>query len=104
MVRNLLVDLPAPGTEETFEQLAAGAAVRIERIVSFGQSSAEGFWYDQADDEWVLVLEGSAGLCFEDTSDVIVLRRGDSLVIPAHARHRVEWTEDRTIWLAVHYR
>jgi len=50
------------------------------------------------------VLEGSAGLRFEDTSDVIVLRRGDSLVIPAHARHRVEWTEDRTIWLAVHYR
>jgi hypothetical protein len=65
MVRNLFADLPAPGTEETFEQLAGGAAVRIERIVSFGQRSAEGFWFDQADDEWVVVLEGSAGLRFE---------------------------------------
>ena len=103
-VRSLLASLPPPGGEEAFEPLASGSGLRIERIVSRGHRSPDGFWYDQADNEWVMVLEGSARLRFEGAREEIVLRRGDSLSIPAHARHRVEWTDDPTIWLAVHYR
>jgi cupin 2 domain-containing protein len=101
--RNLLADLPAPGSDEAFEPLASGAGVRIERIVSRAHRSPDGFWYDQAEHEWVVVLEGGAGLRFEGARDAVVLRRGDALSIPAHTRHRVEWTEEPTVWLAVHY-
>ena len=87
------------------EDLVDDGSVRIERIVSKGHASPEGFWYDQEDDEWVLLLEGSAGLLFEDEEEVVVLRRGDHLRIPAHRRHRVSWTApgEETVWLAVYY-
>jgi len=103
-VRNLLADIPTRLDEELFEDLASGTHVRIERIVSDGHQSPPGFWYDQDENEWVMVLRGSARLRFEGSDDPVVLESGDSLVIPAHARHRVEWTAQLTIWLAVHYR
>jgi cupin 2 domain-containing protein len=77
--------------------------VLIERIVSHGHRSLEGFWYDQKRCEWVVLLKGAARLQFEDHT--VEMRPGDALNIPAHVRHRVEWTspDEPTIWLAVHY-
>jgi cupin 2 domain-containing protein len=86
---NLLADLPRSlGNEQTVE-LVTSDNLRIERIVSTGQASAPGFWYDQDWAEWVLVLAGSAGLLFEGEAEPRVLRPGDYLLIPAHRRHRV---------------
>ncbi|WP_374544868.1 cupin domain-containing protein [Rhodoblastus sp.] len=96
--------LPENGAEEAIEPLAQWPGVRIERIVSRGQASPPGFWYDQDGTEWVILLAGSAALLFEGESAPRVLRPGDYVEIPPHARHRVEWTDADapTIWLAVH--
>jgi cupin 2 domain-containing protein len=78
--------------------------VRIERIVSSGQASPPGFWYDQPDDEFVVLLSGGARLRFEDGDVTFDLKPGDWVEIPAHVRHRVESTqaESPTVWLAIH--
>lgn len=98
---NLPADLPT----ELIETLVESENVRIERIVSRGHASPNGFWYDQPQAEWVLVLAGEALLRFEDCSGPIRLKPGDFLNIPAHVRHRVEWTmsDQPTVWLAIHY-
>lgn len=90
---------------EVIDAIIAKDAVRIERIVSMGHASPPGFWYDQQTSEWVLVLRGEARLAFEN-GETIDLKPGDFVNIPAHRRHRVEWTtpNEPTIWLAVHYR
>lgn len=77
--------------------------MRIERIVSTGQASPPGFWYDQADDELVVLLSGAAQLRFEE-GVALDMKPGDWVEIPAHVRHRVEATqaEPPTVWLAVH--
>jgi cupin 2 domain-containing protein len=100
---NLFANLPASSPDELFATLLETPGLRIERIVSYGQSSREGFWYDQPQGEWVALLSGSATIRFEDR--VVELQPGDYLDIPAHTRHRVEATstEEPTIWLAVHY-
>ncbi len=103
-VDNLFSDVPPAGSQEHVTVLLAAPAVKVERIVSHGQASPPGFWYDQDWAEWVVVLEGSAGLLFEGAAAPLQLNPGDYLHIPAHARHRVEWTDAPTIWLAVHYR
>ena len=79
--------------------------LRIERIVSTGQSTPEGSWFDQAWSEWVIVLAGEALIAFEDDAESRRLRPGDYLFIPPHRRHRVAWTDPGrpTIWLAVHF-
>jgi cupin 2 domain-containing protein len=79
--------------------------LKIERIVSLGQHSPPGFWYDQPWAEWVLVLTGSAGLRFEGEAEVKTLSSGGYVLIPPRVRHRVEWTakDQVTIWLAVHF-
>lgn len=104
-MRNLFVGLPDEISEELIEVLAEGNHVRIERIVSHGQSSPRGFWYDQGQAEWVLILEGEAQLLIEGDANPIHLRKGDHLTLPAHRKHRVEWTtpDQPTIWLAVFY-
>lgn len=101
---NLLADLPATGAEEVTEILAAGRNVRIERIVSHGQASPDGFWYDQDEAEFVSVLSGAARLRFID-GEVRSLAPGDWVDIPAHRRHRVDWTDPErpTVWLAIFY-
>ena len=103
---NLLAPLPASLDGEQTTELIANANLRIERIVSTGQSSPPEFWYDQDWAEWVLLLTGSAGLLFEGEAEPRVLQPGDYLLVPAHRRHRVAWTdtEHPTVWLAVHYR
>jgi cupin 2 domain-containing protein len=100
---NLFTDLPRNLPDELFTTLLDSANVRIERIVSQGHASPDGFWYDQEQHEWVVVLKGAARLRFAD--GVVELNPGDWIDIPAHTRHRVEWTtpEEPTIWLAVHY-
>lgn len=101
---NLLAGLPPPLAEEQIERLVDGPAVRIERIVSTGQASPPGFWYDQPEDEFVVLLSGAARLRFEADDLPLDLKPGDWVEIPAHARHRVEWTQadPPTVWLAVH--
>ncbi len=102
---NLFADIPANLPEEEVRPLLTAASIRIERIVSTGQASAAGFWYDQEENEWVLVLQGRGVIEYPDGSTV-ELRRGDSLQIPARVRHRVRETgrEEATVWLAVFYR
>ncbi|MBP2294102.1 cupin domain-containing protein [Azospirillum rugosum] len=100
----LLDDLPSgPLPDELFTTLAATPGVRIERILSTGQASPEGFWYDQAWDEFVLLVQGAAGLQIEGEGER-VLGPGDWAMIPARTRHRVAWTDPDapTVWLAVH--
>lgn len=98
---NLLAELPAAGAQEQFDTLCETRGARIERIVSHGHASPPDFWYDQAHDEWVMVLQGEATLGFEGGAGVL-LNAGDSLCIPAHCRHRVISTSQNTVWLAVH--
>jgi cupin 2 domain-containing protein len=97
--------LPDRGSQETVDMLAEGMGVRIERIVSTGQVTPPGQWYDQDLHEWVVLLRGRAALSFEGSPDVLTLEPGDHVAIPAHRRHRVEWTDPSqpTVWLAVHY-
>ena len=103
--RNLFSALPVKLPEELIETLADGKHVRIERIVSTGHASPEGFWYDQEESEWVVVLMGEAKLLFQGDDQPIRLKAGDHVTIPAHRRHRVEWTtpKEPTVWLAVFY-
>lgn len=105
MALNLFSDLPDGNEAEIFDALLSAPGLKIERIVSTGQASPPGFWYCQAENEWVVVLRGSAGVKFEAEDEVRVLYPGDSVHIPAHCRHRVEWTSPQTptVWLAVHY-
>ena len=100
---NLFADLPKQLPDEFVQTLVAAANLRIERIVSHGHVSPDGFWYDQDQHEWVVLLKGAARLRFDD--GIMEMKPGDFINIPAHQRHRVEWTtpEEPTIWLAVHY-
>ena len=103
---NIFADLPRSTAEsEQFLELLGRPGLRIERIVSSGQCSPPGFWYDQPDGEWVLLLAGAARLRFADEAEARDLAPGDFLDIAPHRRHRVEWTlpGQPTIWLAVHY-
>lgn len=104
-MNNLFGEVPVPLGAEQIEVLVGAQQARLERIVSTGHATPAGQWYDQDTNEWVAVLQGSAGLRFADSEAVVVLRAGDHLVIPAHQRHRVEWTDGAgaTIWLALHY-
>jgi cupin 2 domain-containing protein len=103
-MRNLFAEIPHDLPDELVQTLAEGKRMRIERIVSHGHASPEGFWYDQPQHEWVIVLRGSARLRFED-GQVQEMAPGDFVNIQAGRRHRVEWTasDEPTIWLAVHY-
>lgn len=93
--------LPPDTGEEVTQLLCSGVHTRIERIVSTGQASPPGFWYDQLEDEWVLLAAGEAVLRFEDRE--CRLKPGDSLLIPAHVKHRVEFTSSQPpcVWVCV---
>jgi cupin 2 domain-containing protein len=102
---NLFEEVPQALSAERFEVIAKTAHVRIERIISCGHSSPPGFWYDQDQSEWLVLLQGRACLSFLSTEEKTILNPGDHLIIPAHVKHRVDWTDPRqpTVWLAVHY-
>jgi cupin 2 domain-containing protein len=100
---NLFCEIPEALPQELVQTLLGTSTLRIERIVSKGHASAEDFWYDQDEHEWVLLVSGSARLQFED--GFVELGVGDFVNIPAHKKHRVDWTDpdETTIWLAVLY-
>jgi cupin 2 domain-containing protein len=87
--------------QETISELLSGNQFKLEHIISRGQASSNDFWYDQDLAEWVALISGQATLIFEDgTLDLVA---GDSLVIPAHQKHRVSSTSDDAVWLALHF-
>ncbi|RIX45641.1 MAG: cupin domain-containing protein [Rhodocyclales bacterium GT-UBC] len=102
---NLFANLPERTDQEQFEELLTRPGLRIERIVSTGQCSPPDFWYDQADGEWVVLLQGEAELRFADEEGPRRLRPGDFVAIAPRRRHRVESTlaGQTTIWLAIHF-
>jgi cupin 2 domain-containing protein len=100
-VDNLFADIPDPAGGEQVRTLALRRYMRVERIVSNGQGSPPGFWYDQENDEWVVLLQGTAKLAFADGRSC-ELKSGDYLMIRRHLKHRVEETSADAVWLAVH--
>lgn len=102
---SLLANLPESLTEEQFDILLTGADFRLERILSLGHKTPAGQWYDQEWHEWVLLLKGAAQLSLQGQSTAVNLLPGDTLFLPAHCLHRVEWTPEHTVtvWLALHY-
>ena len=103
---NVFTRIPIRLPDEFVETLVQADSIRIERIVSHGHASPQGFWCDQPEHEWVVLLRGAARLRFEGQEPPLEMTPGDFVNIPAHRRHRVEWTtpDEPTIWLAVHYR
>ena len=102
---NVFADRSSHLPDELVTALLDAANIRIERIASHGHASPEGFWYDQDQHEWVMVLKGAARLRFENDEQPVEMKPGDFVNIPAHKKHRVEWTtpDEPTIWLAVFY-
>ena len=102
---NILKNIPNKIDEEIIENLINAGNVRIERIISHGQASPECFWYDQDENEFVIVLSGYGQIKFED-GEIVDMKEGDWLYIPAHKKHRVEQTdkENKTVWLAVFFK
>jgi cupin 2 domain-containing protein len=105
LIRSLFEQIPSSLPEERVETWLETPAFRVERILSLGHVSPEGEWYDQTQDEWVALLQGAARLAIEGQIEEIALRPGDSLLLPAHCRHRVTWTtpDEVTVWLALHF-
>jgi len=106
MPSNLYANLPRSTLQnEQFSDLLQRPGLRIERIVSTGQCSPPDFWYEQAEGEWVVLLQGEARLRFADEAEARHLHAGDWLDIAPQRRHRVDWTpaDQVTVWLAVFY-
>lgn len=99
---NLFDPLHNPLNKEVFFELLRHESVRIEQIVSNGQASPDGFWYDQDQHEWVLLLAGEGEIEFAN-GERRRLRTGDVLNLPAHTRHRVAAVSQSAVWLAVFY-
>ena len=104
-IKNIFSGIKNQSSEEIFETIIKANQFKIERIISNGLSTDKKKWYDQDVDEWVILLKGSAGLLFESNNEEIIMKPGDYVNIPAHQKHRVEWTDanEETIWLAVRY-
>lgn len=103
-VKNIFSGLPSPLKDEFSEEIISANNFKLERIISEGHSSPPEFWYDQDKNEFVLLVSGSAKLSYDDGKS-FALKSGDYLIIPAHQKHRVDWTDPnkKTIWLALHY-
>ena len=101
---NIFKNIPNKLQEELFEDIISNDGIKIQRIVSQGDTTPEGEWYDQESDEWVIVLQGKATISFENEDDITLIV-GEYLNIPAYKKHRVSWTSEteQTIWIAVHY-
>jgi len=103
-VNNLFEGIAADFPDEVFDVILQHENIKIERIISSGHTSPSSGWYNQDKHEWVLILQGSATIGFEDGSS-IQMQEGDYLNITAHRKHRVTKTSKNpdTIWLAIHY-
>ena len=104
-IKNIYENLPFDKSEEIFETIIENEHLKLERIISSGQSTPPGEWYDQDRSEWVVLLTGSASILFETENETIDMKPGDYVHIPAHIKHRVEKTSSKTetIWLALHF-
>ena len=104
-IKNIFSGIQKQAPDEILETVLLTHQFKIERIISRGHATAEGEWYDQDKNEWVLVIKGNAGLLFEGDNEAVIMKTGDYINIPAHQKHRVEWTDpkEETIWLAIHY-
>ena len=104
-MNNIFSDIPDNLPDELIEIIAENQDVSIERIVSRGHTSPADFWYDQDRNEFVFLVCGEARLRFEKKEEIVHMKAGDYIIIPAHERHRVVWTspDEDTVWLAVHY-
>ena len=104
-IKNIFSGIQKQAPDEVLETILQTGQFKIERIISHGHATTEGEWYDQDRNEWVLVLKGNAGLLFEGDDKTVILKTGDYTNIPAHQKHRVEWTdpEEETVWLTIHY-
>ena len=102
---NIFAKLRGSAEAEEFLSLLAAPHLAIERIVSTGQATPTGEWLEQERAEWVILLQGAAALAFEGEAAAQILAPGDYVAIPAHRRHRVDWTDPKgaTLWLAIHY-
>jgi cupin 2 domain-containing protein len=102
---SLFANIPDSIPKEILEDLVSTDTVRIERILSHGQTSPKTGWYDQEQHEWVMVLQGEGWLRFEQGNELVKLKPGMHINIPAHTKHRVDWTpaEQPTVWLVVYY-
>lgn len=105
ILNNIFSQIPKDIPDEVFEEIINTNDCKIERIISKGHSTPNNYWYEQEKNEWVIVLKGYAHLLFEENDELIIMKKGDYINIPAHKKHRVEWTDPNkeTIWLAVHY-
>jgi cupin 2 domain-containing protein len=103
---NIYSRTPKKLQNELFEEITRGNSFKLERIVSRGHSTPQGKWYDQERDEWVILLRGSAGVRIHGKKRTVILNPGDYVFLPAHRKHRVEWTQAKaqTIWLALHFK
>jgi len=102
---NLFSSIPRHMSDEVFDTVLASDGCEIERIISKGHQSPPDYWYDQERNEWVMVLKGASKLKFKDDQSIVEMMPGDFICIPAHCKHRVEWTDPdvETIWLAIFY-
>lgn len=107
LMDNIFKDIPSDLPDELIEKIAGSAekGVAVERIISRGQASPPGLWYDQDKTEFVILLKGRAAILFKDKERIIEMLPGDYIEIPPHTLHRVEWTsaEEDTLWLAIFY-
>jgi cupin 2 domain-containing protein len=105
ILKNIFSDIPHDFKEEFIEPLVKDSDVKIDRIVSRGHSSDPDFWYNQDENEFVLILQGEAKLKFKDEKNIVRMQKGDYMVIPAHKEHRIKWTpkNEDTLWLTVHF-
>ncbi len=102
---NVFRSVPDKIPNELFEDIISGDNIRIERIISYGHTSPASGWYDQNENEWVILLKGEAKIEIEN-EELIHLLGGSYLNIPSHTKHKVVWTKPdmETIWLAIHYK
>jgi cupin 2 domain-containing protein len=100
-VKNIFADHDQGSDGEKFLTLFENSSVKIEKIVSHSHSSPSGFWYDQAEEEWVIVLRGTAALEIAG-GQIVEMSEGDYSIIPQHTRHRVARTSETTVWLTIH--
>lgn len=105
VVHDLFSSIPSSLPEELVDEIVTGNGFRVERIVSKGHASPDGFWYDQEEHEWVLLAKGAAKLRIDGVDQPIELFPGMHINLPAHLKHRVEWTkeDEETVWLAIFY-
>lgn len=102
---NIFKQIPKDLSEEIFEDIIKTDNLKIERIISYGQTSPKSGWYESELNEWVILLKGQAVLSFQNSDDV-KLNAGDYINITAFTKHKVSWTlpNEETLWLAIYYK